>query len=86
MITASMLGQPPTIRCNNSEIEFYNDDPSSDDLGLSKIFKVMYQCDGRSGRIVDPKDFILKERLDDRESFLMDGMCTSVVFYVLISF
>ena len=86
MITASMLGQPPTIRFDNSEIEFSNDDPSSDDLGLNKIFKVMYQCDGRSGSIVDPKDFILKERLDDRESFLMDGMCTSVVFYVLISF
>ena len=80
MITASMLGQPPTaldIEPHTNDGAIHLDDLSSDDLGLNKVLRVMYQRDEGDGAAerfaVDPRDFILRERLDDKESYLMDG-------------
>lgn len=80
-ITASMLGQPPTATTPESAMKIantYSDDWSSDDLGLNKILRDMYRGEDTSAFAADPRDFILKERLDNRESYLMDGMSSHI--------
>ena len=81
-ITASLLGQPPTITAADSDLGLLSTDSedASSDLGINKVLKVMRRAnDFGSGDVggaflVDPADFILKERLDEKESLLMDGM------------
>lgn len=73
-----MLGQPPTSDSATGIANTHSDDWSSDDLGLNKILRGMYRREGTSAFAVDPRDFILKERLDDRESYLMDGMSSPI--------
>lgn len=84
-ITDSMLGQPPTV---TTPIMVHHDYPSSDTdisgsdgIGLRGVLKILYPNEGErnpSGFNVDPRDFILKERLDEKESYLMDGMCLTI--------
>ncbi|EKM61502.1 uncharacterized protein PHACADRAFT_190671 [Phanerochaete carnosa HHB-10118-sp] len=76
-ITASLLGQPPTIM--DSEVGTMSPgspelSSGSDDIGITRVLKKMYKHESGTdgGFVVDPKDFILKERLDDKETLLMD--------------
>lgn len=75
-ITASLLGQPPTALDSDSDIGSpRSQDLSSDDVGITRLLKKMYKNEtgAESGLVVNPQDFILKERLDEKETHLMDG-------------
>lgn len=74
-----MLGQPATaldIEPSAGDGAVGLDNLSSDDLGLDKVLKTLYRGEetGAVGKFtLDQRDFSLKERLDDRECYLMDG-------------
>ncbi|GJE89459.1 hypothetical protein PsYK624_055600 [Phanerochaete sordida] len=74
-ITASLLGQPPTALYSDLDIGSpRSQDLSSDDVGITRLLKKMYKNEtgAESGLVVNPQDFILKERLDEKETHLMD--------------
>lgn len=80
-ITASLLGQPPTVAMAGSDCERHSidTDESSSDIGVTKVLKVLRRVDDSNDDastnpfVVDPHDFILKERLDEKECLLMNG-------------
>jgi hypothetical protein len=84
-ITASLLGQPSEVIATKSDIGLENpsSEDSCNDFGVNKVLKVMRRAEGidSSGLndpfAVDPKDFIVKERLDERDSLLIDGISFS---------
>lgn len=86
-ITASLLGQPPTGLGADSDTRASaeSDDVSSDDIGINRVLKTMGRHNvfntNEAPFNVDPQDFILKETLDDRESYLMDGMYVLIGYY-----
>lgn len=79
-----MLGQPPSLSSGLEEAEpivsSKKDEelrlPSSDDsLGLQEVMKLIDpQGEVHAKRGFDPSVYILRERLDEKETMLMDGI------------
>ena len=75
-ITASLLGQPPTVLDSDPGIgRPSSQDLSSDDVGITRLLQKMHKNETgvEGGLVVNPQDFILKERLDEKETHLMDS-------------
>jgi hypothetical protein len=80
----SMLGQPPTMvtainhpkLSNDSQHSCESSAPDSEDsIGLRALVATLdpeLECDSKHK--FDPSVYILRERLDERETMLMDGM------------
>ena len=83
-VPLSMLGQPPTVSAELEDSDAHAGytgaeeptTPASDDsFGLRAIMKIV-DCDEGSTvkRDFDASAFILRERLDEKETMLMDGI------------
>ena len=69
-ITASMLGQPPSVP--DMPHPFDDDHPSSDD-SITLAVKTIERACGDLVKNEDPAHLILSERLEEKEGMLMDG-------------